>query len=174
MGFSTYSQLLSHYYEAAEIILWQNPNVLIGGKPIDPKNSPFKHISNNLYYIADLYSNFNSANYPQNRSIQQGEILSSDLLNARFNTQITQCEWTNITNQIINQHNLHNILCQGHNHVHPTIYYIKTDEPRYYYKIRSTDNVITQNKTTTITPQLHILKETGFTYHITSVHHTTL
>ena len=74
MGFTSSPQLLSHYHQAAKTILWHNPNILIAGKPIEPKQSPFKNIINKLYFIADLYSNFNSANYPQNPAIMRGNI----------------------------------------------------------------------------------------------------
>ena len=122
MGFTSSPQLLSHYHQAAETILWHNSNILIAGKHIEPKHSSFKNISNKLYFIADLYSNFNSANYPQNPSFLRGIILSPDLLSARFNTQTTQCEWTNIIDQARTQQDMHNLLCNGHDYLHPTLY----------------------------------------------------
>ena len=35
------------------------------------------------------------------------------------------------------------------------------NDPRYYYKTHTTQDLIVQYESTTVTPQLHILKETG-------------
>ena len=131
MGFTSASKLVTHYHQAAEVLLWHNPKILLDGKPINPKYSPFKQISDKLYYVADLYSNFNSALYPKNPSIPQGTILTSDLLNARYKTQITHVDWTNLITQIIAQPDLHNILSIGHDHLHPTLYYTNIGDSRH-------------------------------------------
>jgi hypothetical protein len=132
MGYTSTPKILTHYHQAAETLLWHNPNITINGLPIDPKNSPFKKICDNLYYVADLYSNFNGMLYPKISIIPQGTILTPDRLNQKYNTQITHIEWENLTKQVIAQSDLHNILLNGHDHLHPALYYTKIGDPKHY------------------------------------------
>ena len=99
--------------------------------------------------------------YPNISTIPPGTILTPDLLNRKYSTQITHIEWENLTQQVIAQRDLHNILSNGHDHLHPTLYYMKLGDPKHYYKSHPTQQLLVQYETSTVTPHLHILKETG-------------